>query len=176
MSSRKSCLAPECGSRGVPGVGCWAGEALSQGLGHTGTPGLCPGPTAQLGKSCPAHLSAHCLSPTQNKEPSNRKKKCKMHLKILFHFPFRQKQKFLNNRGQKQLLQNFQESGKIKSPVRRTGLRFSLLSCPVWGTPRAGRAAPPKADSSIPPGCSTPRPSGPWDTCPLASLTASFQI
>lgn len=79
-----------------------------------------------------AHLSAHCLRRAGNKEENNRKK-CKMHLKILFHFPFCQKQKYLNNRGQKQLLQNFQELGRIKSPVRRTVFRrLPPLSCQTW--------------------------------------------
>lgn len=147
-----------------PGVGCRAGEALSP---HTGTPGL-SWPPSPAGEELPSTSVSSLSGPSTEQRAQQQKKKCKMHLKILFHFPFRQKQKHLNNRGQKQLLQSFQEMGKLKSPVRRTGLRrFSPLSCPVWGTPRAGRAAPPKADSRIPPGCSIPRPSAlgirvPW--------------
>lgn len=69
-------------------------------------------------------------------------KKCKMHLKILFHFPFRQKQKCLNNRGQKQLLQNFQESGKIKSPLRSVFMSLYPV-LPDLGSRRGTPAIPP---------------------------------
>lgn len=72
VSSRKSCLAPECVS--TPQV--W-GAGQVRLCPPTQGPQDCPGPPAQLGKSCPAHLSAHCLGPAQNKEHSNRKKNAK---------------------------------------------------------------------------------------------------
>lgn len=133
LTSRKSC--PE-----VPRCAGLAGEALSWELGQAGTPGLCPGHRAQLGKSQPRKpsTSVSSLSGPSTEQRVQQQKKCKMHLKILFHFPFCQKQKCLNNRGQKQLLQNFQELGKIKSPVRRTGFRRF--------PPRPGQSGSPRAE------------------------------
>lgn len=140
---------------------------------------------SRSGRGCPesrAHLSAHCLRRAENKEENNRKK-CKMHLKILFHFPFRQKQKYLNNRGQKQLLQYFQELGKIKSPVRRTVFRRPPpLSGQTWacslGNPRRnapGSCLPlSKANTSLAAAVFQVT-SVRLDMCPLFILKSSFQ-
>lgn len=169
---RKSCLSPVGVSRAAQG-GVWAGEVLSWGWGSQGAQGCV---LATAGKRLPREpsTSVSSLSAPSAEQRAQQQKKCKMHLKIPFHFPFRQKQKCLNNRGQKQLLQNFQELGKIKSPLRRIWFRrFPPSSCPVWGTPKQAELLPLKQTAA--PGCSIPNPSGPWDICPLASLKASFQ-
>lgn len=127
--------------------------------------------------------SVSSLSAPSREQRGKQQKKCKMHLKILFHFPFRQKQKYLNNRGQKQLLQNFQELGKIKSPVRRTVFRrLPPLSCQTWACSlgNLGRNAPGAASPFSNARTSLAAAvfqvtSVRWDTCPLFILKSSFQ-
>ena len=128
------------GTPGLKGRGAGAGRALPGAAAWPGRGAAAPVPLGEKLSGEPS-TSVSSLSARSREQRGKQQKKCKMHLKILFHFPFRQKQKYLNNRGQKQLLQNFQELGKIRSPVRRTVFRrLPPLSCQTWacslGNPR----------------------------------------